>query len=59
VLQGVVNGVEYYGRESLLDVTTEHGLTLLAQLACPARTGDAVTLSVAPERVLAYPRPAS
>jgi putative spermidine/putrescine transport system ATP-binding protein len=58
VLQGVVKGVEYYGRESLLDVTTDQGLSLLAQLACPARAGDALTLSVAPERVLAYPRPA-
>ena len=57
VLQGQVRGVEYYGRESLLDVVTQGGLTLLAQLACKARAGDAITLSIAPERVLAYPRP--
>jgi putative spermidine/putrescine transport system ATP-binding protein len=55
VIRASVEGVEYYGRESLLDLRTEHGLRMLAQLACGARVGDAVTLSIAPERVLAYP----
>jgi putative spermidine/putrescine transport system ATP-binding protein len=54
-VRGSVTGVEYGGRDSLIEVQLDGGLRLLARSDVPAERGDAITLSIPPERALVYP----
>ena len=55
VISGKVENVEYGGHDSLIDVSAGHGVLLHARTSERLHVGDAVTLTVAPERVLVYP----
>jgi putative spermidine/putrescine transport system ATP-binding protein len=50
-----VESVEYYGSESLFMLRTADHTRLFVRAAAAAVPGDSITVSVAPERVLAYP----
>jgi putative spermidine/putrescine transport system ATP-binding protein len=54
-IQGRVDIVEYCGRDSLLDVKCAGGIMMHARTTARAHTGDAVELTVPPDRVLIYP----
>ena len=54
-ITGRVENVEYGGHDSLVDVKTAQGILLHARTDARVKTGDEVTLTVAPERVLVYP----
>jgi putative spermidine/putrescine transport system ATP-binding protein len=53
-IPGRVDGVEYAGRESLVDVVTPSGQKLIVKSPVPVVIGDHVRLHVAVERVLVY-----
>jgi putative spermidine/putrescine transport system ATP-binding protein len=50
-----VDSMEYGGRESLVDVVTADGTHLHVRTTVMVRAGEAVRVSVSPERVLLYP----
>ncbi|MGK5079832.1 ABC transporter ATP-binding protein [Janthinobacterium sp. HLX7-2] len=50
-----VEAVEYYGRESLFMLRTQDSTRLFVRTEGTAQPGDNMTVSVPPERVLAYP----
>ena len=50
-----VESVEYYGRESLFMLRTQDNTRLYARAAGSAVPGESITVSVAQDRVLAYP----
>jgi putative spermidine/putrescine transport system ATP-binding protein len=54
-IRGTIENVEYGGRDSLIDVRVGDGVLLHARTAERVKAGDAVTLTVAPQRVLVYP----
>ena len=54
-ITGRVENVEYGGHDSLVDVKTADGVLLHARTAARVAIGDAVSLTVSPERVLVYP----
>jgi putative spermidine/putrescine transport system ATP-binding protein len=53
-ISGRVEAVEYCGRDSLADVRIAPDVLLHARMPASAAIGDAVQLSVPPERVLVY-----
>jgi len=55
VIEGRVVNSEYGGRDSLLDVIVGKDVLLHARTTERAQPGDAVKLTVAPDRVLVYP----
>ncbi len=54
-VRGRVTGVEYGGRDSLIEVTLDGGVRLLVRSDARAARGDAIALSIPPERALVYP----
>jgi putative spermidine/putrescine transport system ATP-binding protein len=54
-LPGTVSSVEYCGRDSLIEVSTEGGDLLFARTVDNVQPGDRVHVAAAPERVLVYP----
>jgi putative spermidine/putrescine transport system ATP-binding protein len=52
-----VDSMEYGGRESLVDVITAGGTHLHVRTTVTVRAGEAVRISVSPQRVLLYPEP--
>jgi putative spermidine/putrescine transport system ATP-binding protein len=52
-----VEGIEYGGRESLVDVVTAGGARLHVRSPEVVKVGDSVRVSVPPHRVLLYPEP--
>jgi len=50
-----VDGVEYYGRDCLLELTTAGGVRLYARTTGRVTRGQAVHAVIPPERVLVYP----
>jgi putative spermidine/putrescine transport system ATP-binding protein len=54
-IPGKIENVEYGGRDSLIDVRVGDGVLLYARTTERVKPGDAVTLTIAPERVLVYP----
>jgi putative spermidine/putrescine transport system ATP-binding protein len=50
-----VESVEYYGSESLFILRTQDHTRLFVRAPGAASPGDSITVTVAPERVLAYP----
>jgi putative spermidine/putrescine transport system ATP-binding protein len=59
LIDGRIEAVEYCGRDSLLDVRTASGVLLHARMSASAALGEAVRISVPPERVLVYPAEAA
>ena len=57
-IAGRVEGVEYYGRDSLVDVIAESGLKLRVRTSTRVEPGHTVHVAVPPERVLVFPREA-
>jgi len=55
LIDGRIEAVEYCGRDSLVDVRTASGVLLHARMPASAVLGEAVRISVPPERVLVYP----
>jgi putative spermidine/putrescine transport system ATP-binding protein len=55
LIEGTIDNVEYGGRDSLIDVRTASGLVLHARAPGKPTPGEAVRLTVPPERVLVYP----
>jgi putative spermidine/putrescine transport system ATP-binding protein len=56
-LPGVVNAVEYRGREFVGTARTEAGLSLAFRSSRPVQNGDAVVLVPDPARILLFPSP--
>jgi len=54
-IAGKVENVEYGGHESLIDVRAGNGVLLHVRTGTRVKMGEAVTLAIAPERVLVYP----
>ncbi|HEY1329653.1 MAG TPA: ABC transporter ATP-binding protein [Casimicrobiaceae bacterium] len=54
-ISGIVDNVEYAGRESLIDVVTPSGLKLIVRTYVPVQLGQRVRVSVPVERALVYP----
>jgi putative spermidine/putrescine transport system ATP-binding protein len=54
-IDGKVENVEYGGHESLVDVRVGNDVLLHVRTGARVKMGEAVTLTVAPERVLVYP----
>jgi len=54
-IDGKVENVEYGGHESLIDVRVSDSVLLHVRTGTPVQTGDEVTLTISPERVLVYP----
>jgi putative spermidine/putrescine transport system ATP-binding protein len=54
-IDGKVENVEYGGHESLIDVRVGDSVLLHVRTGTRVQTGDAVKLTIAPERVLVYP----
>ncbi|MCW4459133.1 ABC transporter ATP-binding protein [Microbacterium sp. MPKO10] len=54
-ISGTVIASEYQGREFALEVETDHGQRLHVTAETAPAAGSAVTVTVAPERVLVYP----
>jgi len=54
-IAGEVEGVEYYGRDCLVEIVAAGGLRLYARAAGRVELGSTVHAAVAPERVLVYP----
>jgi putative spermidine/putrescine transport system ATP-binding protein len=59
LIDGRIEAVEYCGRDSLVNVRTASGVLLHARMPASAALGDAVRISVPPERVLVYPAEAA
>jgi len=59
LIDGRIEAVEYCGRDSLVDVRTASGVLLHARMPASAALGEAVRISVPPERVLVYPAEAA
>jgi putative spermidine/putrescine transport system ATP-binding protein len=59
LIDGRIEAVEYCGRDSLVDVRTASGVLLHARMPASAALGEAVRVSVPPERVLVYPAEAA
>jgi putative spermidine/putrescine transport system ATP-binding protein len=59
LIDGRIEAVEYCGRDSLADVRTASGALLHARMPASAALGEAVRISVPPERVLVYPAEAA
>jgi len=59
LIDGRIEAVEYCGRDSLVDVRTASGVLLHARMPASAALGEAVRISVPPERVLVYPAAAA
>src|SRR6267378_6166141 len=59
LIDGRIEAVEYCGRDSLLDVRTASGVLVHARMSASAVLGEAVRISVPPERVLVYPAEAA
>src|SRR5262245_39450032 len=55
-IAGEVEGVEYYGRDCLVEITTAGGLRLYARAHGRVERGTTVHATVPPARVLVYPR---
>lgn len=53
-IEGVVTVVEYQGREFVVEVSTQKGQNLFVQTEIAPVPGEKITLTVAPERALAY-----
>jgi putative spermidine/putrescine transport system ATP-binding protein len=58
-LEAIVEGVEYYGKESLFMLRTDGGVSLFVRTVGNARAGDRVTLAAPPDRILVFPREAA
>ena len=58
-IAGEVDGVEYYGRDSLVEVVAAGGLRLYARTPGRFERGAAVHAAVPPARVLVYPTSSS
>jgi putative spermidine/putrescine transport system ATP-binding protein len=56
-ITGEVEGVEYYGRDCLVEIAAAGGLRLYARTAGRVERGTVVHAAVAPDRVLVYPDP--
>ena len=56
---GEVDGVEYYGRDSLVEVVAAGGLRLYARSPGRFERGATVHAAVPPARVLVYPTSSS
>jgi putative spermidine/putrescine transport system ATP-binding protein len=54
-IPGEVDGVEYYGRDCLVEIAVAGGLRLFARSAGRIERGQVVHAAVRPERVLVYP----
>jgi len=54
-IAGEVEGVEYYGRDCLVEITAAGGLRLYARTASRVERGAVVHCAVPPDRVLVYP----
>jgi len=54
-IPGEVDGVEYYGRDCLVEIAVAGGLRLYARSAGRIERGATVHAAVRPERVLVYP----
>ncbi|TMQ14527.1 MAG: ABC transporter ATP-binding protein [Deltaproteobacteria bacterium] len=54
-IAGEVEGVEYYGRDCLVEIRAAGGLRLFARAPGRLERGATVHAAVAPERVLVYP----
>jgi putative spermidine/putrescine transport system ATP-binding protein len=54
-IDGKVENVEYGGHESLVDVRAGDNVLLHVRTGARVQPGDAVKLTIAPERVLVYP----
>jgi putative spermidine/putrescine transport system ATP-binding protein len=54
-IAGKVENVEYGGHESLVDVRAGNDVLLHVRTGARVKMGEAVTLTVAPERLLVYP----
>ncbi len=54
-MEALVRNVEYCGHTSQADLVTEAGDVLHLRTATPMKEGEKVRVSIAPERVLAYP----
>jgi putative spermidine/putrescine transport system ATP-binding protein len=58
-LQATVEGVEYYGKESLFMLRTDGGVSLFVRTVGRAAAGDRVTVTAPPDRILVFPREAA
>jgi putative spermidine/putrescine transport system ATP-binding protein len=58
-ITGEVDGVEYYGRDCLVEIVTDGGLRLYARTQGRVERGATVHAAVPPERVLVYPATSS
>ena len=56
-IAGEVEGVEYYGRDCLVEIHAAGGLRLFARTQRRIERGSVVHAAVPPERVLIYPAP--
>jgi len=56
VIEGRVDNFEYCGRDALVDILMDSGLTLHARLPAGITSGQPLHFSIPPERVLVYPR---
>ena len=54
-IAGEVEGVEYYGRDCLVEVAAAGGLRIYARTPGRVERGAVVHCSVPPDRVLVYP----
>jgi putative spermidine/putrescine transport system ATP-binding protein len=54
-IAGEVEGVEYYGRDCLVEIAAAGGLRLYARTAGRVERGAVVHAAVSPDRVLVYP----
>jgi len=54
-IAGTVAGVEYYGRDSLIDLVAGEGVRLYVRTAQRVEAGETVHVTVPVERVLVYP----
>jgi len=57
-VDGVVEVIEYHGREQSIEVRTPDGTRLHVRGQQPVAPGSAITLGVAPERLLLFPEAA-
>jgi putative spermidine/putrescine transport system ATP-binding protein len=55
-VDATVEVVEYQGREFAVEARTRDGLRLHVRTGARVVPGDAVTLTIAPERLLVFPR---
>ena len=54
-LAGIVEGFEYCGRDSLVDLAVADGVRLHVRTDLPVSAGDRLYVTAPPERVLVYP----